>query len=137
MEMKDQARFDELMKHAPDNDALRASLTKLWTTPPLEPMQRAFAQCASDDEARRIGSSGGALHNFVSDARSASLSGACFISSSKRTWSFITATGASLFSSAAMVCAYGCTLLGCPVVLAALKAAPRGLFMRARCPKHE
>ena len=25
--MKDQARFDELMAHAPDNDALRASLT--------------------------------------------------------------------------------------------------------------
>ena len=52
--MKDQARFDELMAHAPDNDALRASLTKLWSTPPLEPMRRAFAQCDSEDEARRI-----------------------------------------------------------------------------------
>ena len=54
MEMKDQARFDELMKHAPDNDALRASLTKLWTNPPLEPMRRAFEQCNSENEARRI-----------------------------------------------------------------------------------
>ena len=52
--MKDQARFDELMAHAPDNDALRASLTKLWSTPPFEPMRRAFAQCDSEDEARRI-----------------------------------------------------------------------------------
>jgi tetratricopeptide (TPR) repeat protein len=52
--MKDQARFDELMKHAPDNDALRASLTKLWTNPPLEPMRRAFDKCDSENEARRI-----------------------------------------------------------------------------------
>lgn len=51
---KDQARFEALMAHAPDNEALESSLRKLWATPPLEPMQRACASCASEDEARRI-----------------------------------------------------------------------------------
>ena len=71
-----------------------------------------FVLAVAFAKARRIGSKGGVLHNFVSDARSASLSGAWAMSSSKRAWSFITATGASLFSSAAIVASSACSSMG-------------------------
>ena len=49
-----QAEFDALMEKCPENEALRGSLTELWTKPPLGAIRHVVPSCESEDEARRL-----------------------------------------------------------------------------------